>query len=91
MPPEISFYLKMLKIFDKQKTPKRATETPSEFAHRVGRARGDLTPWLERITSLYYRVRFGQIPLTPHEEEETGEIISDLKKRFSSSSASVRS
>jgi hypothetical protein len=91
LPPEISFYLKMLKIFDKQKTPKRATETPSEFAHRVGRGRGDLTPWLERITSLYYRVRFGQIPLTPHEEEETGKIIRDLKKRHAASSASVRS
>jgi hypothetical protein len=90
MPPEISFYLKMLKIFDKQKTPKRETETPSEFAHRVGRGSGDLTPWLEKITSLYYRVRFGQIPLTPHEAEETGKIIRDLKKRFSSSSASVK-
>jgi hypothetical protein len=86
LPPEISFYLKMLKIFDKKKIPKRASETPSEFANRVVREKGNLSPWLERITSLYYRVRFGQIPLTPHEEEKTGEFIRDLKKKFSAHS-----
>ena len=81
LPPEISFYLMMLKILEKKKIPKRATETPAEFADRVGRVETTLSPLLERITSLYYRVRFGQIPLTPHEEQETGEIIRDLKKR----------
>jgi hypothetical protein len=86
LPPEISFYLKMLKILDKKKIPKRASETPSEFARRVAREKGNLSPWIERITSLYYRVRFGQIPLTPHEEEKTGEFIRDLKKRFSAHS-----
>ena len=87
LPSEISFYLKVLKIFAKKKLPKRASETPSEFAQRVAREKGNLSPWLERITSLYYRVRFGQIPLTPHEEEKTGEFIRDLKKRFSAHSS----
>jgi hypothetical protein len=86
LPPEISFYLKVLKILDKKKIPKRASETPSEFAQRVAREKDNLSPWLERITSLYYRVRFGQIPLTPNEEEKTGEFIRDLKKRFSAHS-----
>jgi hypothetical protein len=86
LPPEISFYLKMLKIFDKKKIPKRANETPSEFAQRVAQEKGNLSPWLEQITSLYYRVRFGQIPLTPQEEEKTEEFIRDLKKRSSAHS-----
>jgi hypothetical protein len=36
---------------------------------------------LERITFLYYKVRFGRVPLTPQEEVETGEIIRGLKKK----------
>jgi hypothetical protein len=78
---EISFYLRMLKIFEKKNIPKRASETPYEFANRVGQEEDSLSPLLERITSLYYRVRFGQIPLTRREEEETGEIMRDLKKK----------
>jgi protein-glutamine gamma-glutamyltransferase len=81
LPAEISFYLMMLKILEKKKMPKLATETPAEFADRVGKAEATISPSLERITSLYYRVRFGQFPLTPHEEEEAGEIIRDLKKK----------
>jgi len=90
-PPDISFYLKMLKILDNKKITKKASETPAEFAKRVSSAGSPLAPWIERITSLYYRVRFGRISLTPHEEEETGEIIRDLRRRLSSPSASVKS
>ena len=89
-PLEISFYLKMLKILDKKKITKRASETPAEFAKRVTGTGSPLAPWIERITSLYYRVRFGRISLTPHEEEETGEIIRDLRRRFPYPSASVK-
>ena len=87
-PLEISFYLNMLKILNKKKFTKRASETPAEFAKRVNSVESPLSPWIERITSLYYKVRFGRIPLTPYEEEETEEIIRDLRKRFSSPSAS---
>jgi hypothetical protein len=81
LPTGIAFYLMMLKVLEKKKIPKRATETPAEFADRVGRVQAAISPPLARITSLYYRVRFGQIPLTPHEEEEAGQIIRDLKRR----------
>jgi hypothetical protein len=90
LPPEISFYLKMLKILDKQKMIKRASETPAEFAKRVSSIGSPLSLLIDRLTSRYYKVRFGHIPLTPHEAEETVEIIQDLKKRFSSLSTSVK-
>jgi hypothetical protein len=90
-PSDISFYLKMLKILDKKKITKKASETPAEFVKRVSSVGSTFFPWIERITSLYYKVRFGRIPLTPYEEEETGKIIRDLRKRFSSPSASVKS
>ncbi|MCJ7664048.1 MAG: DUF3488 and transglutaminase-like domain-containing protein, partial [Desulfobacterales bacterium] len=80
-PSGIAFYLVMLKVLEKKKIPKLAAETPFEFANRVGSVETTIFPSLERITSLYYRVRFGQIPLTPHEEQEAGEIINDLKRR----------
>jgi hypothetical protein len=81
LPTEIFFYLIILKILEKKKIPKQATETPLEFADRVGKAEATISPSLERITSLYYRVRFGLTPLTPHEEQEVGAIIKNLKKR----------
>jgi hypothetical protein len=91
LPSEISFYLKTLKILDKKRIAKRASETPAEFAKRVSSVGTPLSLWIERITSLYYRVRFGRTPLTPYEEEETGEIIRNLRKRFSSPSAARKS
>ncbi|MBN1253698.1 MAG: DUF3488 domain-containing protein [Deltaproteobacteria bacterium] len=86
LPSEISFYLKTLKILERKKIPKRATETPAEFAQRVERERKNLTPFLKRITALYYRVRFGHISLSPHEEKETVLIIRDLQKHLSTPS-----
>jgi hypothetical protein len=91
LPSDISFYLKMLKILDKKRMAKRASETPAEFAKRVSSVGIPLSLWIERITSLYYRVRYGRTPLTPYEEEETGEIIRNLRKRFSSLSATRKS
>jgi hypothetical protein len=91
LPSDISFYLKMLKILDKKRIAKRASETPAEFAKRVSSAGTPLSLWIERITSLYYRVRFGHTPLTPYEEDETGEIIRNLRKRFSSPSVAGKS
>jgi hypothetical protein len=90
LPSDISFYLKMLQMLDKKKITKRASETPAEFAKRVSSVGSPFSTWIERITSLYYKVRFGHIPLTPPEEEETVEIIQDLRKRFFSPSASVK-
>jgi hypothetical protein len=89
LPVHISFYLKTLKILERKKITKQATETPLEFADRVGRLERTLSPSLERITSLYYRVRFGGVPLTPHEEQETGAIIKDLKRMVFLSSATT--
>jgi hypothetical protein len=80
LPAGIAFYVMMLKILEKKKLPKQATETPWEFADRAGEVAATISPSLERVTSLYYRVRFGMIPLTPHEEQEVGEIMRDLKK-----------
>jgi hypothetical protein len=91
LPSEISFYLKMLNILAKKKIAKRASETPAEFANRISSVGTPLSPLIERITSLYYQVRFGHIPLTSNEEKETEEIIRDLRKRFSSLAASVKS
>jgi hypothetical protein len=89
-PAEISFYLKMLKVLERKKIPKHVTETPAEFAHRVGSREVTLSSWLERITSLYYRVRFGNIPLTLAEAEEAQRIMRDLKKSFSYPAASMK-
>jgi len=89
LPTEILFYLTMLKILENKKIPKQETETPWEFADRVGKTAATIFPSLERITALYYRVRFGQIPLTPHEEQEAGEIIRNLKKRSPLSPAPI--
>jgi transglutaminase-like putative cysteine protease len=80
LPAGIAFYVMMLKILEKKKLPKQTTETPWEFADRVDKTVTTISPLLQRVTSLYYRVRFGQIPLSPREEQEVREIMRDLKK-----------
>lgn len=87
-PPETSFYLKILKIFSKKRIPKRSSETSVEFAQRIRQQRNDLYPTIERITDLYNRVRFGQVPLTPQEKEEIEEMIREIKERIPSLSPS---
>lgn len=87
-PPETSFYLKILRIFSKKRIPKRSSETSVEFAQRIRQRRNDLYPTIERVTDLYNRVRFGQVPLTPQEKEEIEEIIREIKERISSLSPS---
>jgi hypothetical protein len=79
-PSEIYFYLKTLKILEKKKIIKRASETPAEFANRVIQGEDNRARCLQRITSLYYRVRFGLAPLTQYEVGEVQEIIRNLKK-----------
>jgi transglutaminase-like putative cysteine protease len=80
LPAEIYFYVKLLKILEKKKIAKRAEETPAEFAARVGHRHGTISPWLQRVTSLYYQVRFGLIPLSPLEAAEVADIIKALQK-----------
>ncbi|OGP94628.1 MAG: hypothetical protein A2Z19_05360 [Deltaproteobacteria bacterium RBG_16_54_18] len=80
LPAEIYFYVKLLKILEKKKITKRAGETPAEFAARVGHRHGALFSWLQRVTSLYYQVRFGLIPLSPLETAEVADIIKALQK-----------
>lgn len=83
LPREVSFYLKILRALSRRKIVKQENETPAEFARRIGQARGDLYPALEKITHLYYRVRFGHIPLTAQEREEMIKIAKELKQRTS--------
>jgi len=80
-PPEISFYLKALKFLRRKKIRKQENETPGEFAQRVKGGWNALYPSLEKITLLYYRIRFGQIPLTLSEKEEIKKIIRELKRK----------
>jgi len=80
--PETSFYLKVLKALSKKKIPKRTSETPAEYAQRVGKQWNILYPMLERITNLYYKVRFGEIPLTNQEKEEISGIIASIQERL---------
>lgn len=82
-PAEISFYMMFLRILEKKGISKRSTETPWEFAYRVGRFNKGISQASSRITSLYYSVRFGNVPLTKQEAQEAREIIKNLKKRSS--------
>lgn len=55
------YYLEMLDLLDRKGFEKRASETPNEFVERIQPDFQALEPAL--ITQLYYRNRFGNVPL----------------------------
>ena len=69
------YYSEMLDLLRRKGFVKRPSETPAEFARRVS---GYLPgPFLGSITELYYRNRFGNLPL---DRRELSQIYTSLKQ-----------
>ena len=69
------YYCEMLDLLRRRGFVKKPSETPAEFATRVS---ADLpAPFLDRITDLYYRNRFGNFPLA---QRDLSEIYTSLRQ-----------
>ncbi|MBI4868726.1 MAG: DUF3488 domain-containing protein [Candidatus Wallbacteria bacterium] len=76
----IRFFTRMLELLRDRGYVRAAGQTPMEFAREVQAREGGDVDWLERLTRHYYRVRFRDAPLTPHEQSEVQALLAGAEK-----------
>ena len=55
-------------------------QTPKEFAGRVSEKAPSLADGVEKITGIYYSVRFGESPLTPGLRRQIQDYLRSLRR-----------
>jgi transglutaminase-like putative cysteine protease len=73
------FYARLQRVLARRGLVPADGETPLELARRAAGAEPTLAP-AEEITRLYYRVRFGEEPLTPDESARVGALLAALER-----------
>lgn len=85
---EQAFYARCLELLERRGLHRQLDETPREFTHRASRAlegeaenaAAPLANSLGWLTSLYYRLRFGdQQALSPAEQQDVDRVLLELK------------
>lgn len=74
----VRFYSRMLKLLEGCGVRKSPGATPLEFAKLVTSEWEEAGRFVEPLTELYCRVRFGQAPLSPADLQETEELLAGL-------------
>ncbi|TAL11610.1 MAG: DUF3488 domain-containing protein [Nitrospirae bacterium] len=75
----IQLYERMLRILEAQGLLKSPGATPLEFARQVARERGEAARYVEPLTGLYCRVRFGQAPFSSDDDRQARELLAGLQ------------
>ena len=76
----VELYKKMLKHLEKRGIIKEKNKTPLEFAISLNKHEEEISRGVFELTETYYRVRFGQQPLSRHEIIRISEILQEIKK-----------
>ncbi len=69
-------YVRMLRILAKKGFPKKDPQTPQEFVFQLAEKQVPYTPEVQEIIHLYYKARYGGVPIT---REELQKAVSLLK------------
>jgi len=72
-------YERMLRILESQGLLKPPGATPLEFARRVAHERGEAARFVEPLTSLYCRIRFGQAAFSSDDAKLARELLAGLR------------
>jgi transglutaminase-like putative cysteine protease len=75
----VRFYSRMLKILEGYGVRKAPGTTALEFSRLVALQWGEASHYVEPLTDLYCRVRFGQAPLPPEELQRAEALLSGLR------------
>jgi hypothetical protein len=75
----IQLYERMLRILESQGLLKSPGATPLEFARRVAHERGEAARFVEPLTSLYCRIRFGQAAFSSDDAKLAQELLTGLR------------
>lgn len=76
----VELYKKMLKLLEKRGIIKEKNKTPLEFAMSLDTKKKEISREVFELTETYYRVRFGQQPLSREEINRISEILQKIKK-----------
>ncbi len=72
------YYLELVKILEAQGLVRKRSETPGEFAGRIGGVLKSTVP--QRLTEIYYRNRFGGLSPSPSELAEIRVSLDSLRR-----------
>jgi protein-glutamine gamma-glutamyltransferase len=74
----LKIYSRMLQLLRSRGLAKAPGMTPLEFADRVSREWAEASQFVAPLTDLYYRVRFGQVPLSPGDLTRAQILLTNL-------------
>jgi protein-glutamine gamma-glutamyltransferase len=75
----LKIYSRMLQLLRSRGLTKAPGMTPLEFANKIARERVEASQFVTPLTELYYRVRFGQIPLSPDDLTRAQTLLANLR------------
>jgi len=75
----VRLYSRMLQVLESRGVGKAPGATPLEFSRLVAREWRDAGRFVEPLTDLYCRVRFGQAPLSSEEFKEADDLLVGLR------------
>jgi protein-glutamine gamma-glutamyltransferase len=74
----LKIYSRMLQLLRSRGLTKAPGMTPLEFADKVARERVEVSQFVAPLTELYYRIRFGQISLSPDDNIRAQMLLANL-------------
>lgn len=74
----LKIYSRMLQLLRSHGLTKAPGMTPLEFADKIAREWMEASQFVTPLTELYYRVRFGQIPLSPDDLTRAQRLLANL-------------
>jgi hypothetical protein len=75
----VQLYGRMLRCLEASGLSKAASATPLEFAGRVSREWRDAGRFVEPLTDLYCRVRFGRAPFSSDDDKQAQALLTGLE------------
>lgn len=86
----VRLYHRMLRLLEARGLGKAPGAAPLEFARLVARESGEAGRFVQPLTDLYCRVRFGQTRVSPEELREAEELLHGLDAVKGSSESTLR-
>lgn len=75
----VQLYSRMLRILSSRGVHKNPSATPLEFARFVTCEWSDSGHYVQPLTHLYCRVRFGKVPLSPEDLAQANQLLASLR------------
>lgn len=75
---QLGFYVDMLRVLKSAGLTKPQWQPPHHFALSLQSARPEISSIVQRITRLFYTVRFGERPLSQDEQQQANQLVREL-------------